>query len=109
MKSISGQVIWITGASSGIGEALAYELSTMGNTLILSARNKERLMEVKAQCKNSAKVHIVPLDLEDLNAMPALVTQAIAATGHIDILINNAGISQRSLIADTHLMFTKNL
>ncbi len=109
MKSISGQVIWITGASSGIGEALAYELSAMGNTLILSARNKERLSEVKAKCKNPSKVHIIPMDLGNFNAMPALVTQAIAATGHIDILINNAGISQRSLIADTHFDVYKKL
>ena len=48
MKTISGKVIWITGASSGIGEALAYELSAGGNTLILSARNEERLKEVKS-------------------------------------------------------------
>jgi len=109
MKSISGQVIWITGASSGIGEALAYELSTLGNTLILSARNKERLREVKARCKNAAKVHILPMDLEDFNAMPALVSQAIEATGPIDILINNGGISQRSLIADTHFDVYKKL
>ena len=109
MKSISGQVIWITGASSGIGEALAYELSTMGNTLILSARNKERLTEVKARCNNSAKVHILPMDLKDFNAMPSLVLQAIEATGPIDILINNAGISQRSLIADTHFDVYKKL
>lgn len=109
MKSISGQVIWITGASSGIGEALAYELSTMGNTLILSARNKERLTEVKARCKNSAKAHILPMDLKDFSAMPTLVSQAIEATGPIDILINNAGISQRSLIADTHFDVYKKL
>ena len=109
MKSISGQVIWITGASSGIGEALAYELSTMGNTLILSARNKERLTEVKARCNNSAKVHILPMDLKDFSAMPTLVSQAIEATGPIDILINNAGISQRSLIADTHFDVYKKL
>lgn len=109
MKSISGQVIWITGASSGIGEALAYELSSMGNTLILSARNKERLMEVKIQCKKPAKVHIIPMDLVNFKVMPALVSQAIAATGHIDILINNAGISQRSLIAETHFDVYKKL
>ncbi|WP_297764267.1 SDR family oxidoreductase [uncultured Muriicola sp.] len=109
MKSMSGQVIWITGASSGIGEALAYELSTMGNTLILSARNKERLKEVKAQCNNPAKVFIIPMDLGNFNLMPSLVSHAIAATGHIDILINNAGISQRSLIADTHFDVYKKL
>ncbi len=109
MKSISGQVIWITGASSGIGEALAYELSAMGNTLILSARNKKRLKEVKTQCNNPAKVHIIPMDLGNFNVMPAVVSQAIAATGHIDILINNAGISQRSLIADTHFDVYKKL
>jgi short-subunit dehydrogenase len=109
MKSISGQVIWVTGASSGIGEALAYELSAMGNTLILSARNTERLEEVKAQCKNPAKVHIIPMDLGNFNMMSALASQAILMTGHIDILINNAGISQRSLIAETHFDVYKKL
>jgi len=109
MKSISGQVIWITGASSGIGEALAYELSAMGNTLILSARNKERLSEVKARCTNPANVFIIPMDLGNFKLMPALVSKAIDTTGQIDILINNAGISQRSFIADTHFDVYKKL
>ncbi len=109
MKSISGKVIWITGASSGIGEALAYELSAMGNTLILSARNEERMKEVAARCENPSKIHVIPMDLANFNTMSALVSQAIAATGHIDILINNAGVSQRSLIADTHFDVYKKL
>jgi len=109
MKSISGKVIWITGASSGIGEALAYELSAMGNTLILSARNEERLKEVKSRCKNPSEVHVIHMDLGDFSTMPALVSKAIAETGRIDILVNNAGISQRSLIADTHFEVYKKL
>ncbi|NNJ89218.1 MAG: SDR family oxidoreductase [Eudoraea sp.] len=109
MKSISGQVIWITGASSGIGEALAYELSNMGNTLILSARNEERLKQVRSHCSNPAKVHIIPMDLGNFDLMPAVVSRAIDATGHIDILLNNAGISQRSLIADTQFEVYKKL
>ncbi len=109
MKSILGAVIWITGASSGIGEALAYELSGMGNTLILSARNTERLKEVKSNCSGPSAVHIIPVDLGDHQGMPARVEQGIAVIGHIDILINNAGISQRSLIADTDFDVYKKL
>ncbi|MGB5378058.1 SDR family oxidoreductase [Muriicola sp.] len=109
MKTISGKVIWITGASSGIGEALAYELSTGGNTLILSARNEERLKEVKSRCKDPEKVHLLPMDLGNFELMTTLVNQAMAATGTIDILINNAGVSQRSLLADTQFEVYKKL
>jgi short-subunit dehydrogenase len=109
MKSISGSVVWITGASSGIGEALSYELSKMGNTLILSARNKERLQEVKSRCEFPEKTHTLPLDLADHASMVKLVTEALSFCGKIDILVNNAGISQRSLIADTQLDVYKKL
>jgi short-subunit dehydrogenase len=109
MKTISGQVIWITGASSGIGEALAYELSAYENTLILSARNEERLKEVKSSCADPSKVHLLPMDLGNFELMSTLVNRAIAATGSIDILLNNAGISQRSLLVDTQFEVYKKL
>ena len=109
MRTISGQVIWITGASSGIGEALAYQLSAMGNTLLLSARNKRQLEQVKAQCQQPEKVHLLPLDLADFMNMDTLVEEALARVGTINILINNAGISQRSLIADTRIEVYKKL
>lgn len=109
MKSISGKIIWITGASSGIGEALAYELNSRGNTLILSARTAKRLQQVKANCRFPNTVTIEPLDLADHEKMPAHVTNVLSTCGKVDILINNAGLSQRSLIADTQLSVYKKL
>jgi short-subunit dehydrogenase len=95
------KIIWITGASSGIGEALAYELNKNGNTLILSARRKDALELVKGNCTFPDKVTILPLDLYDFDSLPNKVKEAIALHGKVDVLINNGGISQRSLIAET--------
>ena len=109
MKSISGKVIWITGASSGIGEALAYELNSRGNSLIISARRAKRLKEVKANCRFPDTVTIEPLDLADHDRMPEHVTNVLRVWGKVDILVNNAGLSQRSFIADTHMSVYKKL
>lgn len=96
-------VVWITGASSGIGEALAYHLSALGHSLILSARRTEMLEKVKGQCAHPEKVALVPLDLALWQAMKDVVKQGLNCFGHIDVLINNAGLSQRSLIANTQM------
>lgn len=98
-----GKVIWVTGASSGIGEALAYHLAKKGARLILSARRKEELERVKGNCfgKSQPNIRILPLDLEKAHTLQLSTEAAIQIFGHIDILINNGGISQRSLIAET--------
>ena len=103
MTGNNKKVIWLTGASSGIGESLAYELSLKGHELILSARNKKLLISVKEKCKFPERVTILPLDLANFRAMKQSVKTAISIYGRIDILINNAGISQRSLIMETDL------
>lgn len=105
MASVDKKVIWLTGASSGIGEALAYELSKKGAQLILSARRKDELERVKGNCNASAQanIRILPLDLEQESTLQLSTEAAIQIFGHIDILINNGGISQRSLVADTAL------
>lgn len=103
MKGISAKVIWITGASSGIGKALAITLGSAGNRLILSARNTDALKEVREQCPNPVEVALLPLDLEEHGGMDEIARQAIGCFGYVDILINNAGISQRSLILHTDL------
>ncbi|RZK43522.1 MAG: SDR family oxidoreductase [Pedobacter sp.] len=97
------QVVWITGASSGIGEALAYAYSELGATLILSSRNRELLISVKEKCKHQNKVHILTLDLEDTSSLSLKVKEAINIYGRIDILINSGGVSQRSLAIETNL------
>jgi short-subunit dehydrogenase len=103
MSGISGKVIWLTGASSGIGEALAYRLAKKGARLILSARRKEELERVKGNClaKAQPNVRVLPLDLELNHTLKLSAEAALQIFGHIDILINNGGISQRSLVADT--------
>ena len=103
MIGISNKVIWITGASSGIGEALAYALAERNARLILSARRKEELQRVKENCAKASqsKIAILPLDLSQAHSLPSLTQNAIQLFGHIDILVNNGGLGQRSLIHET--------
>ncbi|MEB8345618.1 SDR family oxidoreductase [Flavobacteriaceae bacterium KMM 6898] len=109
MKRIGDKTFWITGASSGIGEALAYELSKLGCTLVISARKEEHLVIVKNKCAYPERVHVVPLDLVDYKEMDTVVHKAISILGHVDVLINNAGISQRALIMETDVEVFKKL
>ncbi len=97
----TNKVAWITGASSGIGEALAYELSAAGAKLILSSRRMDELERVKQACSNPAQVQVLQLDLTDAASLEGKVTAAIACFGHIDIMVHNGGVSQRSLVIDT--------
>lgn len=96
--SFSGQAAWITGASSGIGAALARALAKQGARLVLSGRNEAALTEVAADC---CEVLILPFETTDIVAIAPAVEQAWAWSGGIDLLVNNAGISQRSLAVDT--------
>jgi len=97
------KVVWITGASSGIGEALVYEYNKLGALLIISARNREELFRVKANCKNQINVHVLSFDLADTDTLNEKAANAIRIFGKIDILINSGGISQRSLALATDL------
>ncbi|MFN3690143.1 MAG: SDR family oxidoreductase [Fimbriimonadales bacterium] len=95
------KVVWITGASSGIGEALAYAFSREGAHLILTARRRDRLEAVKSACGGDGKILLLPFDVTDYAFHPTAVAAAIEHFGQVDILINNAGISQRSLVLET--------
>lgn len=97
------KVVWITGASSGIGLALVKQLSREGARLILSSRRQETLEDVRRQLNHPERHHVLPLDLANSDHMPAMVEQALGVVPAIDILINNGGISQRSLAKDTIL------
>jgi short-subunit dehydrogenase len=103
VASLANKVVWITGASSGIGEALAYALAAKGAKLILSARRKEELDRVKGNCISKAQpdIRVLPLDLEKPLTLKLSTEAAIQIFGHIDILINNGGIGQRSLVVET--------
>ncbi len=101
---LQGQVIWLTGASSGIGEALAYALNYKGADLILSARNGERLEAVQAHCDLArGRVRTLPFDLSEIDALPSIAQQALQLFGRVDILLLNGGIGQFSPAVDTVL------
>jgi short-subunit dehydrogenase len=105
------KVVWVTGASSGIGEALVKELAVKSNAkIILSSRNKDQLNAVAQKAGLEAnRFFVLPLDLEDYKKMPDVVEEAVEKFGKIDILINNAGLSQRSLAIETDIEVDKRL
>ncbi len=102
-------VIWITGGSSGIGEAAAQKFSKEGYALILSSRNLQELERVKASCSSPEDIRILPLDLADSGGFDQKVVIALSFFGRVDILLHNGGISQRSLIKDTQLEVDRKL
>ena len=92
------KVVWVTGASSGIGEATAVAFSREGAKLVLSARNAAELERVRQACHGEGH-RVLPLDL----TQPASLTAAVAQVDHVDILVHGGGVSQRSLAAETDL------
>lgn len=105
-RKLKGLVVWITGASSGIGEELAYQLAKCGSRLILSARREDELHRVKRHCLETSDlkdddVLVLPLDLLERTSHEERTKTVIRYFGHIDILINNGGRSQRSLFLET--------
>lgn len=107
--NFNNKTVWITGASSGIGKALALALSQYNCQLILSSRRKEALEDVKSQCKNPERVAVLAFDLANYNQMGPIALEAIQCFGTVDILINNGGISQRSLVIETNIEVYKKL
>lgn len=95
------EVVWITGASEGIGRALAVELAGRGARLILSARRPEALAAVQAALPDPERAIVLPLDIERPETFDAAVTAAIAWQGRIDRLIQSVGVTQRSAVLDT--------
>ena len=101
--NINNKKIWITGASSGIGEALAIECAKQGASLILSARSKDKLILLKEQLTNSEQHQVVPIDLANAEQVTSIVSNYINEHGGVDILVNNGGISQRGSARETSL------
>jgi len=103
----SGKVVWITGASSGLGRALAVYLCQFGPKLVLSARREGELDNVKQECLqinselSEADILVLPMDSLNFDKLPELVSTVISKFEKIDILVNNAGRSQRSLAETT--------
>ncbi|MHA7858383.1 MAG: SDR family NAD(P)-dependent oxidoreductase [Henriciella sp.] len=99
MSNFSGKTVWITGASSGIGEALAQAFSTAGAKIILSGRRTEALQAVADKLQTESL--ILPFEVTDYDVLASKVEEAWAWAGAVDILVNNAGVSQRSLAIKT--------
>lgn len=107
------KVVWITGASSGIGEALALNFADRGARLVLSARRKEALERVQEACVAAGlkmeDVLVLPLDVTDTDGLTPATEKVLSHFGQIDLLINNAGLSQRSLCKDTDMSVYRQL
>lgn len=100
--NLPGKVVWITGASSGIGEAIAYALAKKGCQLILSSRNTNQLNKVKEQTQLADdKVMVLPIDLENYRDASEWVKKVMNKFNRIDVLVNCAGLSQESLALET--------
>src|SRR5258706_5793523 len=95
------KVVWITGASSGIGEALAKRFARAGARLILSARREDELNRVSGLCSGASSVSVLPLDLSKLECMASAVNSALAMETAIDVMVHNGAVSQRASAADT--------
>uniref|UniRef100_A0A0P6K8I4 Dehydrogenase/reductase SDR family member 7 n=1 Tax=Heterocephalus glaber TaxID=10181 RepID=A0A0P6K8I4_HETGA len=113
-QELTGMVVWVTGASSGIGEELAYQLSKQGASLVLSARRQHELERVKSRCLENGNVKgkdilVLPLDLTDRSSHEVATKTILQEFGRIDILVNNGGRSQRSLVMDANMDVFKEL
>jgi dehydrogenase/reductase SDR family protein 7B len=96
----ANQVVWITGASSGIGEALALAFAREGARLVLSSRRPAELERVRRACVRPQDHMVLPLDLMQGATFSAAVAEVLARCGHVDVLVNNGGVSQRALATD---------
>lgn len=104
-KKFDNKVVWITGASSGIGEATAYRFAQEGARVIVTALEADLLENVVARCKKlgAPDAAALPYDLSDSDSLDALAEKAWNQFGGIDVLYNNAGISQRGTTVETEM------
>jgi dehydrogenase/reductase SDR family protein 7B len=100
--SPDNHVVWITGASSGIGAALAESLAARGARVVLSARRQDELEKVRARCARPDEHFVLPMDMAGSDFTQA-TADVLGRYGRIDVLVNNAGISQRSRVSETRL------
>lgn len=110
LDDLRGKVAIVTGASSGIGKAMAVEFASRGAKVVLASRNSEKLSEVTEQIstKNGIAVNF-PTDVSDEQQCKKLIEETVNLFGNIDILVNNAGISMRANFLDVELDVLKRL
>lgn len=104
-----GKTIWVTGASSGIGESLVYALSHAGAKLIISARRTTELERVKAACSKPEHIDILPIDLSSSDSVNMAIQACFSRHARIDMLFNNGGISQRAEALDTDIAVVRKM
>jgi short-subunit dehydrogenase len=109
VKNFKDKIIWITGASSGIGEEFARQANAKGATVILSARRQEELNRIKNSLTHPKKAYVLPLDMEAQHTFPGKVKEVIDTFSKVDLLLHNAGISQRSYAANTSMEVDRKL
>lgn len=107
MGRFDGETTWITGASSGIGRALALQMAGEGGRLLLSGRREQALAEVATACGEGCAV--LPFDLAESDAFGEVVAQAHELVGPIDRIVHSGGVSQRSIAAETDLAVDRRL
>jgi dehydrogenase/reductase SDR family member 7B len=108
-KMLDGKRAWITGASSGIGEALVYEFAGRGAYVIISSNDLPGLERVKSSCPDSTKITCAPFDLSDTSGIESIVEKQLMGSGKIDFLLNIGGISQRARIDETPLWLDRKI
>ncbi len=104
--NFEGKVVWITGASSGIGAALARDVAKRGAHVILSGRDEERLAQVAADCGETL---ILPFDVRDEAALADATAKALGWKGGVDLAFANAGVSQRSRAINTDMQVYRDI
>jgi short-subunit dehydrogenase len=108
-KMFEGKLAWITGASSGIGEALVYEFAKRGARVIISSNDLPGLERVKAACPEGSGIICEPFDLSETSGIETIVEKQLKGSGKIDYLINIGGISQRARIDETPLWLDRKI
>lgn len=106
---IEGKVFWVTGASSGIGEALAKHIVSLGGLVILSARREEELQRVQRDCSKPENTKVIPLDLEQHQSAESWANEAWSAFGRVDVLVANGGIGQFGSVMDNEWAVEKKI
>ncbi|MBB1333595.1 MULTISPECIES: SDR family oxidoreductase [unclassified Pseudoalteromonas] len=106
--NFNNKTVWITGASSGIGKELAIQLAHLGANIILSARSADKLNQLCSELP-AGQHKVIPLDLSQPERVLEYVTNSMATIGNVDILINNGGVSQRSLFLENDFIVYRQL
>ncbi len=109
MRNLQDKVVWVSGASSGIGEGIVRQLAGLGAKIVLSSRNIESLEKIKSSLPNSDYHICLALDLEDSSNFPELAEFVVAKMGQIDYLFNNGGLSQRSEAGETPMSIDRRI